>query len=101
MSQHSQIVTFKLTCPEPRAWLVLTSDNQQPRVVKMQQRHLGMKDACPDLIPDDYRCRYYSGDDRNVIYHGPAPTEGSIDGGMDALMSVKIPAAKGKPQVVQ
>ena len=101
MSQQSQIVTFKLTCPEPRAWLVLTSDDQEPRVVEMQQRDLNMKFACPGLIADDYHCRYYSGDDRNITYHGPATTEGSIECGMDALMSVKIPEAKRKPQVVQ
>jgi hypothetical protein len=101
MTHQLQNVTFELTSPEPRAWLVLTSDNQEPRVVEMQQRDLSMKFACPDLIPDDYRCRDYCGDDRNVTYHGPATTEGSIDGGMDALMSVKIPKAKRKPQVVQ
>ena len=55
MSQQSQIVTFELTCPQPRAWLVLTSDNQEPRVVEMRQRALSMKVACPDLIPDDDR----------------------------------------------
>ena len=101
MSQHSQIVTFRLTCPEPRAWLVLTSDNQEPRVVEMQQRELSIKAVYLDLIPDDYRCRYYCGDDQNVIYHGPAPTEGSIDCGLDALMSVKFPQAKKKARVVQ
>jgi hypothetical protein len=101
MSQQSQIVNFKLRCPEPRAWLVLASDNQEPRVVEMQPRDLSRKFACPDLIPDDYRCRYYCGDDRNVTYHGPATTEGSVACGMDALMSVKIPEVTGKPQAVQ
>jgi len=101
MSQQSKIVTFQLSCPKPRAWLVLTSDKQKPRVVEMRQRDLLMKSAFPELIPDIYRCRYYCGDDRNVNYHGPAPTVGSIDCGMDALLSVKVPEESRNAQLVQ
>jgi hypothetical protein len=91
MSQQSKTVTFDVTCPEPRVWLVLTSDNREPRVVEMRQRNPNNWFASEDLIPGEYRCRYYGGDDGRVVYHGAAKTEDSIDCGMDALVSVKIP----------
>jgi CheY-like chemotaxis protein len=41
------------------------------------------------LIPGDYSCRYYSGDDHQVTYCGPARLRTSVDIGMDGLVSVK------------
>ena len=101
MSQQSTIVTFRMTCPEPRAWLVLISDTQKPRVVEMRQQNPSVWTACAELIPGEYRCRYYCGDDRNVIYCGPANIEGSIEHGMDALVSVKIPEVRNAPRFVR
>jgi hypothetical protein len=98
MDQQSKAVRFDLTCPQSRAWLVLTSDNRQTHIVEMRQRERRIWSASADLPPGEYRCRYYSGDDRNVSYFGPASSAGSIDGGMDALLSVKIPEDKGDPQ---
>jgi len=92
MSPQSKVVTFNLTCPESRAWLVLDSDDRKPLVFEMRQQRPAVWSACADLTQGEYRCRYYCGDDRNITYYGPAKTEGSIDCGMDALMSVEIPA---------
>jgi hypothetical protein len=101
MSQPSQILTFNLTCPQSRAWLVLESDHQEPRVLEMEQRNPSVWSASVDLIQGEYRCRYYSGDDRSVNYLGPAQIDGGIDCGMDTLVSVKISEAESFPQFVQ
>ena len=79
MNQPSHILTFHLTCPESRAWVVLKSDDQEPRVLEMEQRNSKVWSASADLIPGDYQCRYYCGDDRNVNYYGPARVDGGID----------------------
>ena len=101
MSEQSTIVTFRLTCPEPRVWLVLTSDARKPRVVEMRQQNPSIWCASAELAQGEYHCRYYCGDDRNVIYYGPANIEGSIEHGMDALVSVRIPEERNEPQFVQ
>jgi hypothetical protein len=101
MSEPSTTVTFHLTCPEPRAWLVLKGENREPRVLEMQHRDPSGLAARADLMPGEYRCRYYCGDDRSVIYHGPAHVEGSIESGMDALVSVGTKADTSAPQLVQ
>lgn len=98
MQQQSKAVTFDSTCPQSRAWLVLTSDNGEPHVVEMRQRHLKIWSASADLVPGTYRCRVYSGDDQSVSYYGPANVEGSIDCGMDALLSVEILDKSRNPQ---
>jgi hypothetical protein len=101
MNQHSKSVTFDLTCPQSRAWLVLTSDDREPHVVEMCQQNRMLWSASADLSPGEYRCRYYAGDDQNVSYFGPASSEGSIECGMDALLSVKIPEESRDPQYTQ
>ena len=101
MSEQSTIVTFRLTCPEPRAWLVLTSGTRKTRVVEMRQQTPSIWSASADLAPGEYHCRYYCGDDRNVVYYGPANIEGSIEQGMDALVSVGIPEVRSVLQFVQ
>ena len=99
MSQQTKSVAFSLTCPDPRAWLVLTSADRKPRVVEMRHRDPSTWSACTHLSPGEYLCRYYSGDDRNVFYHSPAHIDGSIDCGMDALVSV--PEEKAAAQLIQ
>ncbi len=94
-------VTFDLTSPHPRAWLVLTSDNREPYVIEMRQRHRRIWSASADLMPGEYRCRYYCGDDQHISYHGPAHIAGSIGCGMDALYSVTIPEGKHDLQYAQ
>jgi hypothetical protein len=94
MSHPSQIMTFHLTCPESRAWIVLTGDGQESRVVEMEKRNSSVWSASADLTPGEYRCRCYSGDDRNVSYYGPTPIAGGIDCGMDTLLSIKISEEK-------
>jgi hypothetical protein len=94
-------VTFHLTSAQPRAWLVLKSDNQDARVVEMQSREPSDWFARMDLIPGEYRCRFYSGDNQSIHYFGPASIEGSTDCGMDSLVSVTAPEAQGDPQFVQ
>jgi hypothetical protein len=98
MSQPSQVLTFYLTCPESRAWLVLESDDQQPHVLEMERRNPSVWSASVDLVPGEYWCRYYCGDDRNVNYYGPAYIDGGVDCGMDTLVSVKIPEEESSPQ---
>ena len=88
MSQRAQIVTFNLTCSEQRAWLVIEGDNQGPRVLEMFKGYTNRWTASEWLMPGKYRCRYYCGDDHNVVYHGPARSIGSVDEGMDGLVSI-------------
>ena len=88
MSRQSQSVSFELTCPEARVWLVLKSDHGNCSVVPMCQRCPSEWSATPALMPGEYLCRYYGGDDQRVIYYGAANIQGSIDRGMDALVSV-------------
>jgi hypothetical protein len=88
MSDKSTSVAFSLTSSQPRAWLVLKGEHQKPRVVEMQQGHPGIWSASEDLIPDEYRCRFYCGDDLHVFYHGPAATPGGVVSGLDMLISV-------------
>jgi hypothetical protein len=57
----------------------------------MKRRRPRVWTASAELMPGEYRCRYYSGDDKNVSYHGPAHIDGGVDCGMDTLVSVKIP----------
>ena len=101
MSERLKNVAFSLTCPQERAWLVVTGGRIGPRVIEMRQECPGILSACADLVPGQYHCRYYSGDERNVMYYGPAHTEGSIDCGMDALVSVNVPEKSEVPQFVQ
>lgn len=104
MSHRTRVVTFHLSCDRPRAWLVLTSDTAPSTVVEMgRERHPQQSmergwSASPALVPADYRCRFYSGDGRNVFYHGPAPTEGSVDCGMDAVLRVTARDGSGAPE---
>jgi hypothetical protein len=101
MLQQSQFVQLQMMCAEPRAWLVLTSDVQEPSVVEMHRRYPDSWSASADLIPGEYRCRYYCGDDRNIVYLGPAHIVGGTDCGMDTLVSVRIPEEKDIPQPVR
>jgi hypothetical protein len=91
MSQQSKLVTFDLTCPEPRAWLVLKGNNREARVIEMRQRHPNSWSASVDLLPGAYRCRYYCGDEQRVFYFGPAGIAHGIDCGLDTLISVEAP----------
>ncbi len=45
-----------------------------------------------------YRCRHYVGDDHLVTYYSPGRISGSIDEGLDGLVSVEIPREKMKLQ---
>ena len=49
MSPQSKVVTFNLTCPEWRAWLVLDSDDRKPLVFEMRQQRPTVWSACADL----------------------------------------------------
>ena len=89
VADRSQIVTFYLTSSQPRAWVVINSVKQESRVVEMWRGYANHWSASAWLIPGDYLCRYYCGDDHQVIYHGPARTTGSIDEGLDGIVSVE------------
>ena len=90
MDHQSQLVTFSLTSSAARAWLVLTNDHRQSRVVEMQEERPTFWSTCTDLIPGEYRCRYYSGDERSVHYHGPATMDGKT-------FRTSIPAQRRAP----
>jgi CheY-like chemotaxis protein len=87
----SQIVTFFLTSPEPRAWLVIEGDGEESRVVEMWNAYANRWTATAWLRPGDYSCRYYCGDDTHAVYHGPAQTNGTGSNEMDGLVSVDEP----------
>jgi CheY-like chemotaxis protein len=94
MSHRSQLVTFYLTSSESRAWLVINSDDEGPQIAEMWNGYPNHWSATAWLKPGKYRCRYYSGDDQRIIYHGPAHTNHRIDEGMDGLVSVELPTEK-------
>ena len=77
---------------------MVTSDHGRPRVVQMRQRSPANWSAELSLPPGEYHCRYYGGDHRHVTYFGAARREGSIDCGLDALMTVNIPPLAGRKQ---
>ena len=87
MRSNSEIVTFHLTSSEPRAWVVIKGD-AEPLVVEMSQECADHWTASTWLASGEYHCRFYCGDDRTVVYYGPASTDGIIEDGMDALVSV-------------
>ena len=101
MSQDSQIVTFHVRCPEPRAWVVATRDGLETHVVEMRHGCPSNWSASVELMQGEHLCRYYAGDDRNVTYFRAASVEGSLDCGLDALISVKGPESAVLPQAVQ
>jgi CheY-like chemotaxis protein len=103
MNQQPTIVTFFLICSEPKAWTVVMAEDAEPLVIDMLQGYPNHWSATAFLKPGDYRCRLYSGDDRNVTYFGPANVKGSAEDGMDALISVKAQKNKGAdfPQPIQ
>jgi hypothetical protein len=84
----AQIVAFFLTSPQPRAWLVISSEREQPRVVEMWNGYANRWSAAAWLTPGHYQCRYYCGDDRHAVYHGPAHTNGQAGNEMDGFVSV-------------
>jgi hypothetical protein len=101
MAQQTQLVIFHLRCPEQRAWLVLASDSRKSRVLEMHQLYPCNWLATAYLIPGQYDCRYYGGDDRTVIYYGAAKIEARTDCGIDALVSVNSPQEKRMPRFSQ
>lgn len=94
MSQPSQIVTFFLTSSELRAWLVIKGDHVEPRVVEMWMGFPNHWSASVWLIPGEYLCRYYCGDDQHAVYHGPAQINGRTEQGMDGFVSVEMLVGK-------
>jgi hypothetical protein len=57
----------------------------------MHEKDAGNWTISTELIAGEYRCRYYGGDDQSVVYCGAANVDGSVDCGLDGLLSVKIP----------
>ena len=88
MTDEPITVVFTLTCPEPRAWVVLSRTGAPPRVVEMWQPHRGFWSACAVVSPGEYRCRCYGGTDRGYTYCGPARVDGGTECGMDTLLTV-------------
>jgi CheY-like chemotaxis protein len=91
MSQRSQMTTFFLTNSEPRAWLVVRSDNEESRVLEMWQQYPNHWSTSTWLNPGKHHYRYYRGDDQHVFYFGPACLRGSECDEMDGLVSVELP----------
>ena len=81
-------VVFNLTCPEPRAWVVLSRAGTVPRVVEMWQPRPGYWSACAVVGPGEYRCRCYAGSSRTVTYYGPPEVDGGTECGMDVAFAI-------------
>jgi hypothetical protein len=90
MSERSQITTFHLTSSQPRAWLVISRDDAKTQVIEMWKGYSNRWSASAWLMCGEYRCRYYCGDEKHVVYHGPAHINSGTDEGMDGLESIKI-----------
>ncbi len=91
--EQSALTTFFLNCPEPRAWLVVSSETHDSRVVEMCKGYPNHWSASLWLLPGEYRCRYYCGDDTHVDYLGPATLGRGQTDGLDAIVSIRIPPA--------
>ncbi len=89
MSQRLQLLTFFLTSSQPRAWLVVRDVQEQPQVLEMSRTYSNHWSVSLWLKPGDYRCRYYCGDDQQIVYHGPAQLDGRFGQAMDGLVSVE------------
>lgn len=100
MSDRPQLLTFFLTSSQPRAWLVVASGQDKTQVVEMSKGQLNHWSASLWLAPRDYRCRYYCGDDRQVVYHGPASLKGPEGEAMDGLVSVESVLDKTKSDLI-
>lgn len=89
MAQKSQDVRFELVSSEARAWVVVTSDNREPLVVEMEKAAANNWSANVPLTPGEYRCRFYCGGEKSIVYFGPASISGSALSGMDAVILVE------------
>jgi CheY-like chemotaxis protein len=92
MDRRPQIVTFNFNCAEQRVWVTINSKTLPPQTIEMRQTFPNCWTTSVWLVPGQYFCRYYSGDDRNVAYHGPAKLIGvEPDALMDGLVSIDVP----------
>ncbi len=98
--QQSRLTTFFLACPEPRAWLVISGDAPDSRVLEMWQGYPNHWSASVWLLPGEYRGRYYCGDDTYVFYHGPATLGRGPTDGMDGIVSIAAPPAAHPPEAL-
>jgi hypothetical protein len=86
-------VTFRLACPDERAWVVFGKRGEAGRVLEMTRPAAGVWSARADVSPGDYSCRCYGGTARAVTYFGPPQVDGGTDGGMETLLTVGRPQA--------
>jgi CheY-like chemotaxis protein len=99
MDDGSQIVTFQFSCSDSKTWVAIESGAGEPQVIEMRRKFPNCWTASAWLMPGEYRCRYYSGNDRQVVYHGPANVDGAHRGStMDGLVRVGIPRTSDKPR---
>lgn len=97
MVRNSEIVTFRLSSSERRAWVVIEGD-AEPIVVEMLQSDPNCWLARALLSAGKYRSRFYAGDARQMTYCGPANTNGSKEDGLDAVLLVEIQQQATQPQ---
>jgi len=90
MGQKSEIVTFHLASSELRAWVVIKGEPDMTQVVEMWQRYPNQWSASTWLTPGNYSCRFYTGNDHNIVHYGPATINAVTDHGMDREFSVQI-----------
>jgi hypothetical protein len=93
MPRKTKLVMFYLNSTEPRAILAGRNDSDEGFVVEMKQRPSGLWAAQVELGEGTYRCRYYCGNENNLLYYGPAHAGGGAEDGLDAVVSV-APSAK-------
>ena len=98
MPLRPQIVTFNFNCPQPRVWIAINSEIVSPQTIEMRQTLPGCWTTSVWLAPGQYYCRYYSGDDLNVVSHGPAKLIGAEpDARMDGLITIAVPDRSNGP----
>jgi CheY-like chemotaxis protein len=92
MARRPQIVTFNFNCSQSQVWVSIVSETLPPQTIEMRQTFPNCWTASAWLVPGQYFCRYYSGDDRNVVYQGPAKLIGvEPDSLTDGLVSIDVP----------
>jgi CheY-like chemotaxis protein len=74
--------------------VVITGEPDMKQVLEMWQRFPNQWSASTWLIPGQYNCRFYTGNQRNIVHYGPATINGVTDYGLDRAFRVEVNRAE-------
>jgi hypothetical protein len=93
MQYPKQHRVFEAFCEADRLFLADRHESGRFQMIPMTLIEPGLWKSEVELEPGAHRLRYYSGNERTVVYAGPALTEGSVACGWDAIL--RVPGARG------